>query len=74
MTHSFDLEFNKEQIDCPYKPTAKIFIKISHSDDKNKDRKYITCLCHGIKAFEYEINRLKKELDDILDKAKSNFA
>ncbi len=71
MTYSLDLEFidnrkNKGSIS----PIANIYVKTFTS---NRERIFITPDCVCIQEFEYQVDRLQKELRDILTKTKIKF-
>jgi len=72
MTHSLDLYFVKPEKEFPGPPQANVYVK-THSRDEGGPI-LITPNCVSLAEFEYEIKRLQNELDDILKKAKRNFA
>lgn len=72
MTISFDLLFRsskKEQLAGP--PIAHIYVKYSGEEDGYR---VITQRCISLNEMEAEIDRLKKELEDIRITAKKHFA
>ena len=71
MNSSLDLIFvDNWKITTPTPQIANIYVKTYTSDN---GRIFITPDCVHIQEFEYEINRLHKELDNILKKAKRKF-
>ena len=71
---NFDLDFIKPgKNDLPGPSHALVHVKSSHSFRKSELR-YVTPDCVSIREFEYEINRLHKELDQILKRAEKRFA
>lgn len=72
MTYSLDLDFVKlRKTDLPGPPRAHIYVK-THSSDTRK-LIFISPDCVTMKELEYEIDRLKKELEEIRKKAKRKF-
>ena len=72
MTHSLDLDFVKpKKKELPGPPRAHIYVK-SYSKS-NRDFIFITPNCVSIVELEHEIDRLRKELEDIRKKARRKF-
>jgi hypothetical protein len=72
MTYSLDLYFVKSDKKFPGPPRANVCIKTYSRDESGPE--LITPNCITLGEFEYEINRLHKELDDILKKARKKFS
>ena len=74
MAYSFDLDFTKpKETDLPGPPRAAIYIKRCTKDDRG--RIFITPQdCVSMEDLDDQINRLKKELEDIRKKAKRKFS
>ncbi|MCK5543136.1 MAG: hypothetical protein KAI40_10630 [Desulfobacterales bacterium] len=68
MTYSLDIHF-QEKNNAPI--CSKIFVKFSTRDDKLST--YITPNCLSISEIEEQIDRLHKELDNLLQKAKRKY-
>ncbi|MBW2053407.1 MAG: hypothetical protein JRI85_14365 [Deltaproteobacteria bacterium] len=72
MTYSLDLRFRKPgEDDPPFSPIADIYVK-AYTQEKD-EHILITPECVTVKELKYEIDRLKKELDDIGKKAEQKF-
>jgi len=72
MTYSLDLYYVKPDKKFPGPSRANVYIKTYSKDEGGHE--LITPNCVSIREFEYEINRLHKELDDILKKARKKFS
>jgi len=72
MTYSLELKFTKpSKTGLPrFQYNAQIYIK-TYTIQQNF--KFITPECVTLKEFDYQINRLQKELEDIRKKAKKKF-
>ncbi len=74
--YSLDLKFlsgkPKQPGDIPSSPCAKIYLKNYTTD--NEGSVTITPSCTTIGEFEYQIKRLKDELDGIVEKARKKFS
>jgi RNA-binding protein YlmH len=72
MTYNFDLQFSEpSKDDLSGENVAQIYVKAYSTCEKN--RVFITPQCFSMSEFEYEIERLKKELDNLRKKAQKNF-
>ncbi|MBA7580282.1 hypothetical protein ES708_22173 [subsurface metagenome] len=71
-THSLELKFSKpSKTGLPrLQYNAQIYIK---TYTVQQDFKFITPDCVTLREFDYQINRLQKELEDIRKKAKKKF-
>ncbi|MBA7570404.1 hypothetical protein ES708_12154 [subsurface metagenome] len=73
MTYSLDFDFVKpRKTELPGPPRVHIYVK-SYSES-TRGFIFITPDCVSIRELEYEIDRLKKELEDIRKKARRKFA
>lgn len=73
MTYSLDLDFvRRKKTDLAGPPRAHIYVKTHVSDSRNLI--FISHDCVTLRELEYEIERLKKELEDIRKKAKRKFS
>jgi hypothetical protein len=74
MPYSFDLDFIKpEEEGIPSPPRVAIFIKSCSVDDTG--RRFITPRdCLSMEEFDGQIDRLKRELEEIRKKAKKKFS
>ncbi len=72
MTYSLELKFTKPgKTGLPrFLYNAQVYIK---TYTIQQDFKFITPDCANFKEFDYQINRLQKELEDIRKKAKKKF-
>ena len=70
---SLDLDSVTPGNDLPGPPHALIFLKSTDSSGKSQ-LGYITPECFSVRQFESEIDRLHKELDWILIRAKNQFS
>ncbi len=71
MTYSFDLDVLKSgEGDIPA-PSVRVYVKASGSDERGLI--YITPECISIQEVEAEIDRLKKELEEIHNRARREF-
>jgi hypothetical protein len=72
MAYSLDLDVLKSgQGDIP-SPCVRIHVKAYGSDERGL--LYITPECVSFRELEYEIDRLKRELEEILSRARREFA
>lgn len=72
MTRSLDLEFGKpSKNDLPGPTNAYIYVKTYSCE---KDQIFITPDCVTLRELDEQIDRLKKELEEIRKKAKQKFS
>lgn len=72
-THTFELLFLTPDLGPDI---SHVYIKSSgsiHYADVSDELELITSQCVSIREFEAEINRLKSELDEILNKARQKY-
>ncbi|MDP1862121.1 MAG: hypothetical protein Q8K82_25950 [Gemmatimonadaceae bacterium] len=67
MTYTFQLSYDKR-----YAGPAVVALRNAAQDDSGEIA--VSHECFGIHEFEVEIQRLKAELDDVLSKARRDFA
>ncbi len=72
MTYSFDLDvFKSGEGDVPA-PSVRVYVKAFSSDERGL--LYITPECVSVEELEAEMDRLKKELEEIRNRARREFA
>ena len=73
MSYSLELDFvDHSQTEFPSPPVARVFIKTSTQDEDGFT--YVTPNCVSASELDYQIDRLKKELEEIRKKAHRQFA
>ena len=73
-THNLDLEFlDDRKSELPHNPIARICLKVwTHATHDGAP--LITPNCVTIREFEYQIDRLKSELEELRKDARTKFA
>ena len=77
-THTFDLLFLASTPGkMPHRPIAHVYVKSSSRNaygGKGKDKILIGAACVSLREIEYEIEQLKRDLDEVKKKAARKYA
>ena len=77
-THTFDLLFLASTPgEMPHRPIAHLYVKRSSRNEyggKGKDKILIGAECVSLREVEYEIEQLKRDLEEVKKKAARKYA